>query len=552
MYKMSGSLKSHSDKKLYRSIYRLFNLAGTSIRLSYFVCVLLISLGSALDGITVHVSLRILTDIANNTISTEIKKNIVLFGLLVLAATFVRFSTQLLNSITSARLGLTINLNLFKALESREEYGNTADGDYISAMTTQISIVVAKVFAPIINLFSSVGAVFAISIVIFSTNPRVAAPSCLILLGAYAAYSQIVKARLNINSKKITRGFSEQASLISETIKMKDYRLLSIDKIDRTSNFQKFDKNVKNSDAYNRIIGSLPRNIFEFIFAIIIIFMGWSPATKDMSPVDILGFIGMLTLILQRLLPQLQQIFNCLNSIRSGSASVYEISNILFNKIQPTGQKEDKYTKDSIHNAFFTNKKNIFLSLVNREDRSKIYHLNVSLGGITVIAGKSGCGKTTIAKSLCGLASEYDIYLKSNLENIKLPPNQLRKLVYFESQSPELINAPLIENIILGNIANNYSNLESTFKLLDIKDIGDRNITNRSISGGQLKRIAFARCNFHLRPIIILDEPTSGLDHNNEEIILQQIHELSKRSFLIVITHSSLLKNKALTTLHIK
>ena len=323
----SNLLKYNSG--LYAGIYKLLRFADFKIQISYIACILLISIVSLLDGFTVHISLKILADITNNISSQNLGDNIILFGGLILASTSVRLATQILNSKTSARLGMTINLQLFKCLENREELGDDSVGDYVSAMTTQISIAVAKVFAPIINLFASIGAVFAISIVIFNANPLLALPSFIFLFVAYAVYSQVVKSRLNLNSKKITRGFSDQANLISETIRMRDYRMLEIDTIDRVSQFAGYDINVKESDANNRIVGSIPRNAFELISGIIIIYLGFISGKSNVSPVEVLGFIGILTLILQRLLPQVQQMFNCMNSIRGGSSSIFEILRLL-------------------------------------------------------------------------------------------------------------------------------------------------------------------------------------------------------------------------------
>ena len=141
--------------------------------------------------------------------------------------------------------------------------------------------------------------------------------------------------------------------------------------------------------------------------------------------------------------------------------------------------------------------------------------------------------------------------LTSSFPGLQLPAELLRKLVYFESQYAELINDRLIPNLYLGKRTTDAHDLSSLFQQLNIDNLANRIINNQNISGGQLKRIAFARSIVHSRPIIILDEPTSGLDKMNELILLNQITKLSQNAFLLVITHSKLLQSHALHSFHL-
>jgi len=60
------------------------------------------------------------------------------------------------------------------------------------------------------------------------------------------------------------------------------------------------------------------------------------------------------------------------------------------------------------------------------------------------------------------------------------------------------------------------------------------------LSGGQRQLVILARALVSQAPILILDEPTSALDIRNQAMVLEQIHQLSRKDGLTVLftTHN--------------
>ena len=58
-----------------------------------------------------------------------------------------------------------------------------------------------------------------------------------------------------------------------------------------------------------------------------------------------------------------------------------------------------------------------------------------------------------------------------------------------------------------------------------------------NLSGGEKQRLAIARAFYKNAPIYLLDEATASLDVDNEQKILQKIHEMSGSRTIILITH---------------
>lgn len=56
-------------------------------------------------------------------------------------------------------------------------------------------------------------------------------------------------------------------------------------------------------------------------------------------------------------------------------------------------------------------------------------------------------------------------------------------------------------------------------------------------SGGQLQRIALARCLYRRAPFLLLDEPISALDADNGNLVRQVLEQHGKEDTVIALTH---------------
>jgi len=61
--------------------------------------------------------------------------------------------------------------------------------------------------------------------------------------------------------------------------------------------------------------------------------------------------------------------------------------------------------------------------------------------------------------------------------------------------------------------------------------------TGYKISGGQMQRLAIARCLYKESEIIVFDEPTSNLDKANIDNIIKLIKKLKRNRILILVSH---------------
>jgi len=149
-------------------------------------------------------------------------------------------------------------------------------------------------------------------------------------------------------------------------------------------------------------------------------------------------------------------------------------------------------------------------------------NLLVPKGGISVILGPSGTGKSVLLKQMMGLIlpDKGDVIV----ENESLVGMSRKKLIQIRKKFGMLFqNAALFDSMnVFDNIA--FPLREHTkYKEKQIKDIvmeklrlvGLKDVENKmpsELSGGMRKRVGLARA-IALEPKIILyDEPTTGLD----------------------------------------
>ena len=189
-------------------------------------------------------------------------------------------------------------------------------------------------------------------------------------------------------------------------------------------------------------------------------------------------------------------------------------------------------------------------------DRYALQDIDLSIvkGESIGIIGESGSGKSTLARILVGL-EKYDsgsIFIDGK-EYTKLNNQELREkrrslqLVFQNSifaVNPNFtVKDVLMEpiNILYKNfsISDSDKKIKNILKKLELENI-DLRQKARSLSGGQLQRLCFARALIVEPNMLVLDETLSGLDPIVQLKVLKLLKELRKELNLtyIFISHN--------------
>lgn len=148
----------------------------------------------------------------------------------------------------------------------------------------------------------------------------------------------------------------------------------------------------------------------------------------------------------------------------------------------------------------------------------------ITEGELFCIYGKSGIGKTTLLKTLCGLHKGFS----GDLEISKTPT-----IPYFNIDLPYGMELNLFElNVEPGLI-----------EKLQLENFAHRQI--KTYSGGQRQRALVAMALSNSADVIALDEPTSALDNDMTDLVIKNLLESTKT--LILATHDERLLQVANT-----
>lgn len=178
------------------------------------------------------------------------------------------------------------------------------------------------------------------------------------------------------------------------------------------------------------------------------------------------------------------------------------------------------------------------------------YSLDVNEGEIVAIMGENGCGKSTLAKALCGLlkAESGSISVEKipvSGKTSKKNRQKLRETIGYVMQLPE---QQLFANTVREDVAYGPKNfglkgdalkerVDETLRLLNLEDLAEK--SPFSLSGGQQRLVAIAGVLAFRPRVLVLDEPTAGLDFEAASRFLQILCELNNQGVtIVVITHN--------------
>lgn len=223
--------------------------------------------------------------------------------------------------------------------------------------------------------------------------------------------------------------------------------------------------------------------------------------------------------------------------LQEAIASVKRISDIIESRIEPeTGTK--KLSGEIEHIS--CKKLNI-----NIDSKNLISNLDLQIkqGEKIGIQGKSGCGKTTLLKTLLGFHSNWSGLIQLNDISLKELSRStvLNKIAYMPQE------VFVFRENLFFNIALNYQYDEPMMKSIVQRFhlVGLLSQTNKTalvpsnISGGEKKRIGLARLFYANKEILIFDEPFSGLDVNVREDIYKEIFTEFKDKTIIIVSHNN-------------
>lgn len=274
--------------------------------------------------------------------------------------------------------------------------------------------------------------------------------------------------------------------------------------------------NLFNNFKYGVINSFLPSFFTLFMLSSVIAFSNFATRLT-------LDFIG----VTLRLFQSLSNLTTSLNQIINSHVHIEK-----FYEIESTKSLNNEQNYKILSEDFIGAKNVTFKYLNSNVNIFENISFQLPRNSHTVITGPNGSGKSTLLGLLAGV-----FYSDSG------EINSFSNSYGYIGATPLIFNSSLKENIIYGNNnqidekeISDYLVYLDTFKEKENYDL-NRIISNKSLSSGQMQKIAFVRALVANPDILLLDEATANLDDVSKNKIFKILKD--KNITIINSTHDS-------------
>lgn len=158
------------------------------------------------------------------------------------------------------------------------------------------------------------------------------------------------------------------------------------------------------------------------------------------------------------------------------------------------------------------------------------------------ILGESGCGKTTLLRTIAGLTKPLDGEVFINNKKVMKANKSNVYMLHQNYTCFDWMNC--LENILIAKkIKENVTDKDIDIAKQLLKRVGLYEHINKypsQLSGGQRQRLALARTLFMNPQMLLMDEPLSALDETTRAEMQNMIIEMHNKlhNTIIMVTHS--------------
>ena len=373
-------------------------------------------------------------------------------------------------------------------------------------------------------------------------------PLTLVVLGAIPFYillqvfiTPILRARLN---DKFNRGAENQSFLVEAITGIETVKSMAVEpQLQRKWEDQL--AGYVNSSFKAGNLSNISGQIAGFINKLSILLILWIGARQVLDGTLTVGQLVAFNMLAGRVSGPVLRLVQLWQDFQQTGISVQRLGDILNTPAEPS-YKPERSTPPRLQghiqfqNIQFRYRPNLPLVLND-------FSFEIKPGEIVGLIGKSGSGKSTIAKLLQRLyVPESGRILIDGYDLSTLDPAWLRKQIGVVPQDSFLFNRSIRDNIALSDPGLPMEAVIKAAKLAGAHDfisempegydtiVGEHGAT---VSGGQRQRIAIARALIHDPRILIFDEATSALDSDSESLIIRNMKTICQGRAVLMIAH---------------
>lgn len=171
---------------------------------------------------------------------------------------------------------------------------------------------------------------------------------------------------------------------------------------------------------------------------------------------------------------------------------------------------------------------------------------SLSEGGMLVLLGPNGVGKTTLFKTILGFLPRLGgQVLIDGEDTARWPRRRFAQAVAYVPQTHDAAFGFAVRDMVLMGRTPGLEGLRSpdrederiadeVISRMGLARLADRDCT--TLSGGELQMVLVARALAQQPRLLIMDEPCANLDLGNQALLLHRVAELASQGLAVVVT----------------
>jgi ABC-type multidrug transport system fused ATPase/permease subunit len=267
---------------------------------------------------------------------------------------------------------------------------------------------------------------------------------------------------------------------------------------------------------------------------------GWRALSGDIT----VGTLAAFLLYIKQLFEPVQELSQFYSIFQSAAAALEKLSGVLE---EPPTVLEPLVPADAsnLHGGVCFD----HVTFEYRSGRPVLHDIDLSIdaGSTVALVGRTGAGKSTIARLLSRFYDPTDgAVLLDGIDLRDLADDDLRRAVVAVTQESFLFEGTIAWNIGLGRPGASRDDIEAAARAIGAHDFicalpegYDTDVAKRGgrLSSGQKQLVSFARAFLADPKVLILDEATSSLDLPTERLVQAALDTLLADRTAVIIAH---------------
>jgi len=438
-----------------------------------------------------------------NNLLDYFSKNQYLILVIVVSRFFFQYSQSMMLKQLEYKVDKNLKIYLLKEIYDKRNYSVADSYFYINVLSGHVSFFYSSIAAFLNSLFQ----IGIFSLYLFASQPNsIFAFLASGIVLAIPTRILIKKARsyIHISYEKGKESNSEVQRAVENMFLIKILKKENEEINSFTNTLESFNQSMLKNHSYSLFTGYLPSFVTLFLLSSIFAFTTFQSFLT-------LDFIG----VTLKLFQSLGGFSGSANKIINSHVHIEKFHDLDKNKLVNKKENfvltnENKIQFNNVSFKYFNSDERIFENI----------NFKINRNSHNLILGPNGSGKSTLIGLIAGIfyAQEGKVLTFSD------------KFGYIGA-TPLIFEATLRENLIYGN-SKKISDDDLKSYLLDLDTFKEasnydlnRLVSNKTLSSGQMQKIAFIRALASDLEILLLDEATANLDSNSKNLIFKLLQK---------------------------